>query len=145
MSSTDLDAILADPDAAVWLYYDSRNTQRGLVSENDIKWMIAADQVNTQTFGWCPGLTEWVRLSEHPKLMQHFMTLSSIDEPWFYMDPAMRKQGPIELDLLTQMYAASQLSDETLTWTTGQISTFPFHCHCIYLLISLTLSLYPHL
>jgi len=128
MSTDDLGAILADPNAPVWLYIDTRSTQRGPVSENDIKWLIAADQINTQTYGWCPGLSEWVKMSEHPTLMQHFLTLSALEEPWFYMDSNMCKTGPVDTDLIIQLYKASQLHEETLVWTTGQTSTSITSC-----------------
>lgn len=51
-----------------WYYYDQAQEQRGPISLENLKILLAAKEIRDDTYLWCEGMTEWKQLISLPEL-----------------------------------------------------------------------------
>lgn len=89
-----------DPDR-IWFYMDGSNQQRGPLTPLDLSDLLSDREINSRTYGWRSGLSEWAVLSTLPELKGIFATaFDAADEA----RPTMKAHGKPTAD---QSHAAA--------------------------------------
>ncbi|MDZ4253316.1 MAG: DUF4339 domain-containing protein [Sulfuritalea sp.] len=81
-------------------YYCRNGQQKGPVSLDELKGLIARSELDDSTFVWQVGMSEWVKVRRHPQLAELVSTASALPAAAAWRPPPKRSMRRTLLEVI---------------------------------------------